>query len=65
MWISLIIFTATGIQTIFEFIGKFIKNKKVMSIIELIVYILLILVILWIVYGIATKFIIISKNVVK
>ena len=65
MWISLIIFTVTGIQAIFEWVGKLVKNEKAMTITQIVIYVLLTLVILWITYGVATYWIITTGNVVK
>ena len=55
MWISIIIFVSTGLNTIIEFINKFIKNEKMQKIIEILICTILILVILYIMLVIANK----------
>ena len=55
MWISIIIYVSTGLNTIIEFINKFIKNEKMQKIIEILICTILILVILYIMLVIANK----------
>lgn len=55
MWISIIIFVTTGLNTIIEFINKFIKNEKIQKIVEILICAILILVILYIMFILANK----------
>ena len=55
MWMSIIIFISTGLNTIIEFIKKFIKNEKLQKIIEIVICVALIIVILYIMFILANK----------
>jgi magnesium-transporting ATPase (P-type) len=48
MWMSLIIFTTTGIEFLLSVILKFIKNEKVKNIIKILVYAILSIIIIYI-----------------
>lgn len=60
MWMSIIIFISTGLNTIIEFIKKFIKNEKLQKIIEIVICVALIIVILYIMFILANKLMITS-----
>ena len=53
MYLSLLIFTVMGIQTILEFVGRWIKSEKNKWILEIVVYFILSFVIIYIMFGIA------------
>ena len=40
IWIPIVLFSSIGMQSIFTFLGRFIKNKKILNVVKIVIYLI-------------------------